>query len=169
MQLWQYWNALLINCIYIYICLHLCAFFLLPKIVKKDINVAQMIMFFFFVLLICNGKSSPSEILATFKMSIVNIYLFTEMNMCTTELTTSFILSNFTLSMCLFFFTTVNLYLSLLLQLLCIFFFCWTSKINSLISTWQYCSWNEWRTGREYGTTCADMAWKDPRQMQKAS
>lgn len=111
----------LLNCIYIYIYfLHICAFFFLPKILH--IKVAQlMIAFFFSILPIC-----ALEILVTFKMPLGNIYLFTkresqghhfEWYRCTTELTTSFLcFCNFTMSSCLFFFSPVCHYLSLLLQ-----------------------------------------------------
>lgn len=71
----------LLNCIYIYIyLLHLCAFFTTKDCPKKDINVAQMISFFCLFLFdpSLQWKICASEILATFKMSIVNIYLFTE-------------------------------------------------------------------------------------------
>lgn len=68
----------LLNCIYIYIyLLHLCAFFTTRHCPQKDIIVAQIIAFLFFDPSL-QWKIYASEILATFKMSIVNIYLFTE-------------------------------------------------------------------------------------------
>lgn len=69
----------LLNCIYIYIYLfHLCAFFTTKDCPKKTLMLHRWSRFFFFLDPSLQWKICASEILATFKMSIVNIYLFTE-------------------------------------------------------------------------------------------
>lgn len=72
----------LLNCIYfcIYL-LQLCAFFYNQRLSKKYIHIAQMIALSFFCFFFDPSlpwKICAWEIIATFKMSIINIYLFTE-------------------------------------------------------------------------------------------
>lgn len=128
----------LLNCIYIYIyLLHLCAFFTTRHCPQKDIIVAQMIAFLFFDPSL-QWKIYASEILATFKMSIVNIYLFTEneirgMMFCLEHMYNR-IHHQFPFLVILQCHCVISsLYAIIYLYFCnnCVFFFCWTSKINS--------------------------------------